>query len=529
MTTALLLLLALSPARAASRRSSRPAPAVVKSTVSWYSVGDTLRREGRPAEAKKAFANLLAQDPASGGALEGLTLSCLSLGQDEEALAYSRRWDQQSSSSAYILGLEARALHRLRREDEELSVNRRVVVLDPCDVRTQRHLDDEMRDRRDGVFPRARLYKSVGPEGLDTPSPQRIIYEGRSGGARLRKNLTPTLDLLAGAELDEEAQRNDTRGFTYYDILDQQYSFGLEGRPTRDLGWRAEYGQSRLSDVKGAGVGRTDFSRVTLDGRWHAGGADLGLTALRRPKYLRGAGGASYFALLRESGLRASAEGTALGMQWLARGAVSDFSEGTTYKDGSLVGTKEYGHELFQPVYSHGEQEYFGATPDGRLGYVVTDRLGARWRRLVEDSYLLSASYGYSFYRDGNHLSDFGGEATAWLPWLKDRCGSRPLYATYRFAMESYRHPSDLYRSTDLHSHTAGVYWRQGWRGAWTTLGVEHAFFHDSRGAYEGNAGVLELEAYRRGTLSVTGNARLARTTVGDLSHSAGLTARLSF
>jgi tetratricopeptide (TPR) repeat protein len=513
------------PARAAAS----PAPEVSPSTVSWYDVGDSLRRQGRPAEAREAFSRLLEQKPDSGGALEGLTLSCLAMGRNEEALTYARRWDQQSSSSAYILGMQATALRRLRRWEDELAVDRRIVVLDPCDVRTQRRLDDQMRSMRDGVFPRGRIYKSIGPEGLDTPNPQRIVYEGRSAEIRARHRLTPTLDLVGGVNLTEEAQRNDTGGFTYYDILDQQYSFGLEGRPTRDVGWQAEYGQSLLSDVKGAGVGRTNFSRVKLAGQWHVADADLGLSAARQPKYLRGSGGANYFALLRESDLRASAERQALGLDWLARAGVSQFSEGTTYKDFSLSGTKEFGRELLQPSYSHGEQEYFGATPDGRLGYVTTDRLGVRWRRLVEDVYRLSASYGYTFYHDGNHQHDFGGEATAWLPWFKDRCGSRPFYATYRFALEAYQHPSGLYRSTDLHSHTVGTYWRQGWGGAWTTLGYERSFLHDSRGSYEGNAGVMELEAYRRGDMSVTGNARFGTTTVRDESYSAGLSGRYSF
>ena len=529
MIGALAVLALLAAPSAAQTPASLPAASVVPSTVSWYDVGDKLRRGGRPEEAHRAFARLLENDPASGGALEGLTLTCLALGRNEDALAYARRWEQQSSSSPYILGMEATALRRLRRFDEELAVDRRVVVLDPCDVRTQRRVDERMRDTRDGLFPRGRIYKSIGPEGLDTPNPQRIVYEGRSGAVRARKRLTPTLDLVGGADLSEEAQRNDTGGFTYYDILDQQYSFGLEGRPSSDVGWQAEYGQSLLSDVKGAGVGRIDFSRVRLGGQWRVGGADLGAAAVRQPKYLRGAGGSSYFALLREADLRVSAEKEAAGFDWIARGGVSDFSEGTTYKDVSLSGTKEFGLELFQPSYSHGEQEYFGATPDGRLGYVVTDRLGARWRRLVEDSYRLSASYGYTFYRDGNHQSDFNGEATAWLPWFKDRCGSRPFYATYKFALEAYQHPSGLYRSTDLHSHTAGAYWRQGWGGAWTTLGYEHSFLHDSRGAYEGNAGVVELEAYRRADLSVTGNARYGTTTVRDQAYSAGLSARYSF
>ncbi|MDE2143644.1 MAG: tetratricopeptide repeat protein, partial [Elusimicrobia bacterium] len=321
---------------------------------SLYDLGNTLRRQGRTVEAKETFSRLLDQDPKSGGALEGLSLSCLSLGQNEEALEYARRWDQQSSSSAYILGLQARALHRLLREDDELGVNRRIVAIDPCDVRTQRHLDDEMRLLRNGLFGAARIYKSIGPEELNTSNPQRIVYAGRSGEARFRRVLNPKLDLVGGISMDEQIQANETGGFTYFDILEQVYSFGLEGRPNRNTGWQAEYGQSLLHDVHSYGVGRTDFSRVKLAAQRHVGDWTLGLTALRQPKYLRGAGGLNYFSLLREGDLRAQGEGSALTMQWLARAGVSDFSEGTTYKDASVSGTKVYGNELLQPSFSHG-------------------------------------------------------------------------------------------------------------------------------------------------------------------------------
>lgn len=507
------------------------APPAAAQGPSLYELGDSLRRAGKPAQAKEAFARLLAESPDSGGALEGLTLSCLALRQDEEALAYARRWEARSSSSPYVLGLEARALHRLRREPEELGLNARIVALDRCDVRTQRHLDDQARLLQDGVFPAARLYKSIGPEELNTPRPQRIVYAGRSGEARVRKNLTPTLDLVGGAGLDEQIQANDTGGFTYFDILEQTYSFGLEGRPTRDLGWRAEYGQSLLHDVKGSGVGRTAFSRLDLGGAWNVAGWDLGVSAQRKPKYLRGAGGANYFALLREADARVTAGGPLLSMQWLAKAGVSDFSEGTTYKDFSLTGTKEFGRELLVPWYSHSEAEHFGATPAGRLGYVTTDGAGLRWRRLVEDAYKLAASYGRTSYHDGNHGSDYSAEATAWLPWLRDRCGGRPLSASYRLDGADYGFPAADYRSTAWHSHTLGARWRQGWGiGAWTTLGVEHSFVVDgNRGRYEGNAGVLEVEAYRRGTMSVSGDARVGSSSVKDQAYSAGLKARYTF
>jgi tetratricopeptide (TPR) repeat protein len=520
----------LLPAAFALLASFASAQSVSTPTASLYDIGDSLRRQGRPKEAKEAFAQLLDQDPKSGGALEGLTLSCLALRQNDEALEYARRWEAQSSSSAYILGMEATALHRERRENKELPINRRIVEIDPCDVRAQRHLDEEMRLLRDGFFGAARIYKSIGPEELNTPNPQRIVYAGRSGEVRFRRFLSPTLYLVGGISMDEQIQANDTGGFTYFDILEQVYSFGLEGRPNRNTAWQAEYGQSLLHDVKGFGVGRTDFSRVKLAVQRHEWDWDFGATALRQPKYLRGAGGLNYFSLLREDDLRVQAEGPALTMQWLAKAGVSDFSEHTTYKDASLTGTKEYGNELLQPNVFHSEVEHPGAGPNGKLGYVVTDGGGLRWRRLIEDTYRLSASGSYASYRDGNHEADLSAEATAWLPWLKDKCGSAPLYASYKFDAAAYRIPSPDYRSTDYHSHTLGAYWRQGWGGTWTTLGYEHSFWVDgSRGAYQGNAALVEFEAYRRGSLSVTGNGRVGSSTVHDQSYSAGLTGRYSY
>jgi hypothetical protein len=510
------------PARPAAAATAQP---------SWYEVGTAARERGDAKTAKEAFLRMLDQDPKSGGAFEGLTLSCLSLGQDEEALGYAKRWAEQSPDSGYVLGLESRALGRLRRVEERRLVDRRIVTVDPCDASTQHRLDDEQRALVRGVFPAGRIYKSIGPEELNTPRPQRIVYAGRSGEVRARQPLKPGLDVVGGASLDEQIQANETGGFTYFDILEQVYSFGLEGRPTRDLAWQAEYGQSELSDVKGSGLGRrVAFSRVKLGAQARVDGWDLDLEGRRQPKYLRGAGGSSYFALLREDDLSARAEGPGFGADWIARAGVSDFSEGTTYKDASVLGTWEYGHELLQPNYSHGEQEYFGAAPTGSLGYVTTDRAGVRWRRLVDDVYRLGASYSYGSYRDGNHEHAVSADATAWLPLFKDLCGARPLYATYRYDAEAYRVPAANYRSTDQHSNTLGVYWKQGWRGAWTTLGYEHSFLVDAnRGRYEGNAALLEFEAYRRGDLSVTGSGRVGASNLRDESYSARLAGRLSF
>lgn len=496
---------------------------------SLYDQGLEQRRAGRLAEAKATFSRLLAEKPGSGGALEGLTITCLSAREYEEALGYARKWEETNSSSAYVATLERRALDGLHRHEEALEAARRAVRLDPCDVRTQRSVDSDMRERRPGLFPRGKIYKSIGPEGLETGNPQRIVYEGRSGEVRSRFRLRPGLFGTAAVEVSQQAQRNDTGGFTYFDILEQVYWGGLEARPTEDLYYYGEYGQSVLSDNKGAGVGRLNFSRARLGAQWHGSSARLKLSAEREPRFLRGTGASTYFAIVRETSLRGDAEVDALGATWRGSAGIADVSEGTTLKTWSLSALKEFGDELIVPSYSHGQQDFYGAAPDGRLRYVMTDRLGVRWRRLVDDSYRLSASYGYTWYRDGNRLHDFSGEALAWLPWFKDFCDSRPFYAAYRFDSEDYLVPGDGYRSTDREAHTLGVYARAGRRGAWGTVGYEHSFVRDTRGHYEGRSWLAELEAYRRGDLSVSAQGRVGNSTVRDESYSAGLRGRWSF
>lgn len=524
MILALASVLALACAARAQTASTSP-------PSSSYDLGHAQRRAGRSAEAKETFLRLLQDDPSSGGALEGLTLSCLSRHEYDEALGYARRWDQKKPDSAYVLGLEERALRGLRREEEALDIGRRIVTLDPCDARLQRRVDDGMRERRAGVFSSFRLYKSAGPEGLETSNPQRIVYEGRSGSVRARQALRPNLDLVGGIEASQEAQRNDTGGFAYYDIFEETTWGGLEGRPNGELSWGAEYGQSLMHDIRGAGVGRATFSRAKLKAAWRGDRFEARVRAERAPSYLRGAGASRFFVLLRESSMRADVEGSALGLDWLGRAGASSFSEGTTLKTWGLSATKEYASELAAAAYSHGQTEFFGAAPDGRLRYVMTDRLGARWRRLVEDSYRLSASYGYSWHRDGNRLHEFSAEAAAWLPWLKDGCGLRPLKVAYRRDSMDYAVSAEGYRSTDNEADTLGGYWRQGWRhGLWTTLGYEYAFNRDnSRGHYESRAWLGEIEAYRSGALSLSAEGRVGASTVRDESYSAGGRARWSF
>lgn len=500
------------------------------SAAGLYEEGTAARAAGDHRGAKELFNRLLASDASSGGALEGLTLSCLSLGEYEEALGHAERWTAARPDSAYATGFKERALSKLGREDDALEASRTIARLDACDVRNQRRLDDRMRERRDGVFPRASFYKSIGTEDLNSRRPQRLVYEGRSGEARLRKSVARGLDLVGGVAVSQEAQRNDTGGFVYYDVLEQTYSAGLEGRPTTRLAWQAEYGQSMLSDIQGSGVGRTAFSRVKLGAQQRVADVDLRARLTRSPYFLRGAGGSRYFALLREAGARAEAETSRFGPGLLARASLYDYSEGTTLKSWLLQASEERGAWLLQPAYSHGWTDFFGAAPDGRLRYVMTDRLGLRARRQVVDSHRLSASYGYVWHRDGNRLHDVSAEATAWLPWLKDLCGGRPLYGSYRYESQDFSVDAEGYRSTDRRVHTLGGYWRQGWGGgAWTMVGAEHSFFKDNRGDYEGSALVGEVEAYRRGDLALSAEGRVGTTTVRDESYSARLSARWSF
>jgi tetratricopeptide (TPR) repeat protein len=502
------------------------------------------RKRGELDKAREIFSQMLEQDPKSGGALEGISLVSISQGRYEEAAGYLERWDAQSPGSAYVLGLLARARRGMRDTPGALAAAVRLCEADPCDQASWRRLDDRQRYWAGGVFPAARIRKSLSQESLNSASPQRIIYEERSGGVRARHRASPRLAFIGGAEYAQDAQRNDSRGFTYYNIFDQIYSFGVEADPRRDLRLEAEYGQSLLHDIHGKGAGRSRFSRARLHGEWRTKAGDARLTLSRSPKYLRGAGGSQYFALLRESAIQGEFETYLLGLSLLGRAGLSDYSEQTTYKTWSALATKELGIHLLQARYSHGPQEFYGATPADRIGYVTTDRVGLRARRDQQDQYLLSASYGRTFFADSNRSDDFDAEAAGWLPWCKELSGS------YRLSMTEYLLPKEDYRSTSEQAHWLGAYWRRGWNpscpgcrgggqdekrprrfgGLWTMIGYEHGFLWDAaRSHHEGNAYVGELEWYQRENLAFKAQGRVSSTTVRDESYSLGLQARLSF
>jgi len=514
------------PAQAPAYLSSdtvKSSEAVTAAPVS-YGYGMEQRKKGDIAGAKATFLKLLEQDPYSGGAFEGLALTSISLGQYEEARGYLERWSAQSPNSAYILGLLVRAQNALRNEDGALETYKAIVECDPRDCALRDRLDSSMERLRAGVFPRARSYKSYSMEGLDTTRPQRILYEGNSGGSRFRAPLRPRLDLVGGVEIRQEAQRNDGQGFTYYDILDQVYSAGLSARPTGNLNWEAEYGQSVLSDIKGSGVGNKLFSRARLAGTWHVASSDFRLVLNRSPKFLRGPGGSQYFKLLGENSVRAEAETGRWGLGWLARAGIYDTSDGTTLGTYSLRGTREAGSNIFQTGYSHSQQEFYSASADGHLRYVNTDRLNIGFRRLVEERYRIGTSYARTSYSDTNRLQEFDADLTGWLPRNEE------FYGSYRFSLQDFRGPYEGYSSTDRRSHWLGAYWRRCHGRNWAAMaGYERGFLNDSRGSYQGNRYLVEAEWYRGAYASVRAQARKTDTTVGDKSYSVGLQARYSF
>ncbi len=529
----LLSLLCGFPVFAADNVKSTPAdlsPDIVKSSTAVtvppasYTLGMEQRRSGDYAAAKETFLKLLAQSPDSGGALEGLSLTCISLGQYEEARGYLERWKAQSPRSVYVLGFLARVQNSQRDVDGALQTYKELVECDSRDCAARRDLDSSMELLRAGVFPWGKSYKSYSMEGLDTPSPQRILYEGHSGGSRFRVPLKPKLDLIGGVEIREEAQRNDSRDFTYYDILEQIYSAGLNGRPSRDFNWEAEYGQSVLSDLEVPGVQDKLLSRVRLAGGWHAYDSDFKLVLTRAPKFVRGSGTTQYFNLLREYAARAEAQSSRWNWDWLLRAGLYDTSDGTTLGTYSLRGLREFGVNVVQSGYSHSQQEFYSASADGRLLYVNTDRLNIGIRRTVTDIYSIGTSYAHTFYSDSNSLHDLNADLTGWLPWHKEFSGG------YRFSLQDYRAPYTGYSSSDVRAHWLGAYWRRCRGRNWAAMaGYERGFINGSQGYYQGNNYLAEVEWYRGADASIRVQGRKSDTTVRDRSYSAGLQARYSF
>lgn len=499
-------------------------PSVSSSAPVSYNYGMEQRKKGDYAGAKETFLKLLEKAPDSGGALEGLSLACLSLGQYDEARGYLDRWNKLSPHNPYVLGFLARAQNAQRDAEGALLTYQDLAECDPRDCAARRRLDSSMELLRAGIFPYARSSKSYSEEGLGTSSPQRILYEGKAAGSRFRVPLKRGLDLVGGAEIREEAQRNDRKGFTYYDIQEQIYSAGLNGRPTRNLNWEAEYGQSVLSDIKAAGVGNKLMPRVRLAGGLHAYDSDFRLVLTHAPRFLRGSGSGQYFKLLRENAARVEAETGLWNWNWLARAGLYATSDGTTLGTYSLRAARESGSDFFQSGYSHSQQEFYSASADGRLRYVNTDSLSLGFRRLVTDTYRLAASYAHTFYSDTNHLDELSGDLTGWLPWNKE------FYAAYRYSLQDFKAPYGGYASSDLTAHWLGAYWRRCHGRNWAALaGYERGFLVDNAGSYQGNNYLAELEWYHGAGASLKAQGRKGDTTGRGHSYSAGLQARYSF
>lgn len=490
-----------------------------------YEDGMAARARGDLAAAERAFSEMLRVSSNSAGGLEGMSLVSLSRGQLRQASAYLERWNALNPRSPYILTLLTRAYLGEKRDQEALEVYGILAEIDPTGARARRSLDTLAREISPGLFPAARLRKSLVTEELNTANPQRIVYEGRSGTLRARVRLNRKVQLLVGAEASQDAQRNDTRGFTYYNIFEQVYWGGLEARPSNDLFFEAQHGQSLLHDVQGDGIGRQRFSRLRLRGEWRPGQAKLSLTLTRAPRFLRGAGGNRFFALLRESSARAEAEAPFLGWDWRLRGGLDDYSENTTFKTWSASAFKEFDDNFIEPSASHGQQEFFGAGDDGRLRYVSYDRGGLRARRLREEKYRLSGSYSYYRYRDGNFLHDLAVEAQLWLPWWTELSG------LYRREQLDYGAAAAGYRNTDERAHWAGAAWRRAHgAGIWSDVSWEHGFLRDgTRGVYEANEWRARLEWHKGRALTVIAEGRVGRSTVRDDAYSAALNARWSF
>lgn len=509
--------------------SAESSPAA--SPNSLYAIGTAARERRDHAAAKAAFLKLLEDSPESGGALEGLSLACLALGEYEDASVYLQRWNLESPDNPYVLSLLAEAEKGVRDQDALRDTYLEIVDLQPYHFKARRGLDEIKENRDSGLFLRGRIYKSLGNEEINTPNPQRLNYEGRSGGLKARVRVSPRFSWISAAEVRQEAQRNDNRGFTYYDILEQIYWLGSEVRPNRNLLVKAQYGYEVMSDNKEFAVGRTVFHKAQLNAQLRALDADFRVSAARDVKFLRGGAQSRFFAILREVSARAEAEWYRGSWGFLARAGVFDYSEHTTQKSWSFQASDEIGDNLITPYYSRGQQEMYSARPNGHIGYVDQDSYGVRFRRRIEDFYQLNASYGRSIYRDGNRLHDISGEAKYWVPWHKAGDGQKDFSVGYRYDQLRYLTSLVRYQATNTLNHWLGVYWEpRNRRGFVGWVGYEHGFLRDTvREDYEGNAFLGEMEWYYRGDLALKAQGRVVRNNVGNQSYSLGLQARCSF
>ncbi len=495
------------------------APAAAEQSGASYDYGMEQRKRGDYAGAKETFLNLLKLDPASGGALEGLSLSCIGLGQYEEAAVYLEQWNAQTPDSRYILGLLARACNGMNDDKCALRAYEALAALDPRDCASRQRADSLSERAGAAVFPGARAYRSVSLESLATNSPQRIVYEGSSVGARFRTPLKGGLDIFGGADLRTDAQRNAGGGFTYFEVQEQAYSAGLSGRYGRELYWEGEYGQSLFSDISSSGGGHLSMGRARAALRRRSSSLEL----VTQPRLVRVSGGSHLYRIPRENSVRAETSGPLLGWDLTARGGLSSVAGGTTLGSASLRGTKDYGVYVFSAGYSHGQQDFYSASASGRLRYVHSDRFSAGVSRGQKEVYRAGTSLGRAFFSDGNRLSEAGGYLTAWLPWQKEFWGG------YRFSHLNFTRGLDGYDTLDETGHWLSAGWRRCAGHNWSAdAGYEHGYVTDELISYHADVYTAGAEWYSgRGSLRLQGRRR---TTNGrGHSWSAGLQARYSF
>ncbi|OGR64111.1 MAG: hypothetical protein A2X30_12595 [Elusimicrobia bacterium GWB2_63_16] len=500
------------PAAPSAVRSTAPAPG-------GYDYGMLQYRQGDQAGAKLTFMNLLLANPAGAGALEGLSLSCIALGQYEEAAVYLEQWNAQSPGNQYVLSLLARARGGMNDDKGALRAYAGLAALDPRNCSARQRVDSLSERAGAAIFPRARAYRSVSLESLATANPQRIIYEGSSAGARFRTPLLAGLDIFGGADLRTDAQRNAGRGFTYFEIQEQAYSAGLSGRYGKDLYWEGEYGQSLFSDIASPGGEQLSMGRARAALRRRSSSMEL----ISQPRLVRVSGGSHLYRIPRENSVRAETAGPLLGWDWTARGGLSSLAGGTTLGSLGLRGLKDYGAYGFSAGYSHGQQEFYSAAASGRLRYVHADRFSVGVGRGQKEVYRAGATLGRSFFSDGNRLSEADGYLTAWLPWQKEFWGG------YRFAHLNFTKGLDGYDTLDETGHWLSAGWRRCAGYNWSAdAGYEHGYVTDKLMSYHADLYTAGAEWYSgRGSLRLQGRRR----TTGGRGHSwsAGLQARYNF
>lgn len=484
-----------------------------------YDYGMEQRKRGDYAGAKVTFMNLLLASPSSAGALEGLGLACIALGQYEEAAVYLEQWNAQSPDSQYVLGLLARSRSGMNDDRGALRAYAGLAALDPRNCSARQRVDSLAERAGSAVFPRTRAYRSVSLESLATSNPQRIIYEGSSAGARFRTPLKGGLYIFGGADLRTDAQRNAGRGFTYFEIQEQAYSAGLSGRYGKELLWEGEYGQSVFSDIASAGGGQLSMGRVRAALRRRSSSLEL----LTQPRLVRVSGGTHLYRIPRENSVRAETAGPLLGWDWTARGGLSSLAGGTTLGTFGLRGLKDYGAYGFSTGYSHGQQEFYSASASGRLRYVHADRFSAGVSRGEKEVYRAGASLGRSFFSDGNRLSEADGYLTMWLPWQKE------FFGGYRFSHLNFARGLDGYDTLDETGHWLSANWRRCAGYNWSAdAGYEHGYITDQLMSYHADLYTAGAEWYSgRGSVRLQGRRR----TTGGRGHSwsAGLQVRYNF